>query len=124
MKKLQVELEIESKCLNFPDQFSCHYSAFLNLCPLLLSTYCVYLEYQVRVGGMGHLEPLSRESLIPAQRTHTHTHTHRGFKTPAQPADWVASPSPSEVQPRKSAFFLTFGCSSPQHRLTGRKGKM
>ena len=76
MKKLQVELEIESKCLNFPDQFSCHYSAFLNLCPLLLSTYCVYLEYQVRVGGMGHLEPLSRESLIPAQRTDTHTHTH------------------------------------------------
>ena len=59
-----------------PGQLSCLYTPFLNLCPLLSRTYCVQLEYQVGVGGMGSLDPLFRVTNSSSQQTHTHTHTH------------------------------------------------
>ena len=75
MKKLQVESELEPKCLNYPGLFSCQSSAFLNLCLLLSRAYCVQLEYQVGVGGMARLDPLFRVTNSSSEQTDTHTHT-------------------------------------------------
>ena len=80
------------------------------------------LEYQVGVGGMGSLDPLFRVTNSSSGQTHTHTHTHThtytGFETLAQSTDWVTSPSPPKVS------LLPYFRLLPQHRLTGRKGRM
>lgn len=74
------------------------------------------LEYQVGVGGMGSLDPLFRVTNSSSGQTHTHTYT--GFETLAQSTDWVTSPSPPKVS------LLPYFRLLPQHRLTGRKGRM
>ena len=76
------------------------------------------LEYQVGVGGMGSLDPLFRVTNSSSRQTHTHTHTYTGFETLAQSTDWVTSPSPPKVS------LLPYFPLLPQHRLTGRKGRM
>lgn len=113
VKKFQVELEIEPKCLCFPGQPSFHYSVFLNPCQFSsLSTYCVHLEECVG-RGTRDLDPHSKVSLIPALKAHPHMHTQHLL---SQQTGWP------HLHPRNPGFFLTFSCS-PQHRPIGRKGK-
>ena len=76
------------------------------------------LEYQVGVGGMGSLDPLFRVTNSSSGQTDRHTHTYTGFETLAQSTDWVTSPSPPKVS------LLPYFRLLPQHRLTGKKGRM
>lgn len=108
VKQLQVRLEAEPTCLNFPGQPSFHYSVSSSL-PIVVEDLLCAPE---RVGRptIGDLDPLSRMSSIP-----THTHTHRTCSA-SKLGGLIFTPENQAISSLHSLL--------SQHRPTGRKGKM